>query len=145
MNSPITELEQLNLNSNSKEFLRETGKWTFFLSIIGFLGIGLMVLLALFSSFIFNNLPQTQSLPFNFGKIMAIVYLIMATIYFVPVYYLLQFSKKIKKALTSKNDETLAEAFQMLKSHYKFIGVFTIIILSLYFLGILVAMMGLIP
>ena len=44
----------------------------------------------------------------------------------------MQFSTKMKKALASKNDETLADAFQMIKSHYKFLGVFTIITLSLY-------------
>jgi len=58
------------------------------------------------------------------------------------VYYLLQFSRKMKKALITKNNETLASAFEKLKSHYKFIGVFTIITLSLYALLIIVSLMG---
>jgi hypothetical protein len=58
------------------------------------------------------------------------------------VYYLFQFSSKMKKALATKNDETLASAFKMLKSHYKFIGVFTIITLSLYALLFIVSLMG---
>lgn len=142
MNTPITELEELHLSSESKIFLKETAKWSFFLSIIGFIGIAFMVILALFSSFIFNNIPQTQSLPFNFGVAMAIFYLIMAAIYFIPIYYLFQFSNKMKKALASKNDETLTDAFSMLKAHYKFLGVFTIILLSLYFLVFIAAMIG---
>ena len=59
-----------------------------------------------------------------------------------PVYYLLKFSNQLKKALSTKNDEILAKAFEMLKSHYKFIGVFTIITISLYVLLAIVAMMG---
>jgi hypothetical protein len=49
----------------------------------------------------------------------------------------------MKKALVEKNEDTLAKAFEMLKSHYKFIGVFTIITLSLYALFAIVAVMGL--
>jgi hypothetical protein len=68
---------------------------------------------------------------------------LIAFVYFFPLYYLLQFSKKIKKALKTKNDQMLANAFQMLKSHYKFIGVLTIITISLYFLFFISALMGL--
>ena len=49
----------------------------------------------------------------------------------------------MKAALSTKNDDTLSDAFEVLKSHYKFVGVFTIIILSLYALVFLFAMLGL--
>ena len=38
------------------------------------------------------------------------------------------------KINSSKNDEVLADAFENLKSHYKFVGVLTIIMISLYVL-----------
>jgi hypothetical protein len=81
--------------------------------------------------------------PNSLGFTMLITNLGLAIIYFFPVYYLLQFSNKMKKALVDKNEDTLAKAFEMLKSHYKFIGVFTIITLSLYALFAIVAVMGL--
>ena len=136
MKNPITQLEQLTLTSAAKSFLRETAKWSFFLSIMGFIGIGFIVLVALFAGTIFNSMPQAQQMPFDFGITMTIAYLIMALLYFFPVLYLFKFSRKIKLALLTKNDETLADAFEMLKSHYKFVGVFTIIMLSLYVLAI---------
>ncbi|TMM31165.1 hypothetical protein FDT66_04135 [Polaribacter aestuariivivens] len=142
MENPITQLEQLTLNSASKSFLRETAKWTYFLSILGFIGLALMVVFSFFAGALFNSLPETQAMPFDFGPVMTIIYLIMALIYFFPVYYLFQFSTKMKMALRSKNDEDLANAFEKLKSHYKFLGVFTIIILSIYFLFFLLAMIG---
>jgi len=52
------------------------------------------------------------------------------------------FSSRMKKALATKNDETLADAFEVLKSHYKFIGVFTIITLSLYAMLIVVSIVS---
>jgi uncharacterized membrane protein (DUF485 family) len=143
IHNPITQLEQITLTSASKSFLKETAKWARFLSIIGFVLIALMLILAAFSTTIFDMAAKMQpGIPENLGLSMAITYVVLAIIYFFPVYYLLQFSNKMKKALSTKNDETLANAFEMLKSHYKFIGVFTVITLSLYVLLIIVSVMG---
>lgn len=143
INNPITQLEQLTLTSTSKSFLKETAKWTNFLSILGFILIALMLVLAAFSTTIFNMVAKMQpGIPESLGLSLAITYLVLSIIYFFPVYYLLQFSRKMKKALITKNNEILASAFEKLKSHYKFIGVFTIITLSLYALLIIVSLMG---
>ena len=138
----LTELEELTLNSRSKSFLRETAKWTKFLSIMGFIGMGLMIIFSFFAGTIFENLPNAQPMPIDMGMTLTITYLILAVIYFFPIYYLFQFSNKMKAALLTKNDDTLSDAFEVLKSHYKFVGVFTIIILSLYVLLFVVAMLG---
>lgn len=142
MQSPITQLEQLTLTSASKQFLKETAKWAFFLSIIGFLLIFLMLILAVFANTIFSMVAMQPGIPENIGMIMTITYLVLAVIYFFPVYYLIQFANKMKKAIATKNDETLAASFEMLKSHYKFLGVFTIITISLYILLIIFTSMG---
>ena len=143
IHNPITQLEQLTLTSASKSFLKETAKWAKFLAIIGFILIALMLVFAVFSTTIFDMAAKMQpGIPEGLGLSMAITYLVLAIIYFFPVYYLLQFSNKMKKAISIKNDETLAKAFEMLKSHYKFIGVFTVITMSLYALLIIVSVMG---
>lgn len=145
INNPITQLEQLTLTGASKSFLKETVKWARFLSFVGFILIAFMLVFAAFSSTIFNMAAKVQpGIPQGIGLSVAIIYLILSIIYFFPVFYLLQFSSKMKKALATKNDETLAGAFKMLKSHYKFIGVFTIITLSLYALLFIVSLMGVI-
>jgi hypothetical protein len=142
MSEPIIQLAELKLTSEAKSYLKETAKWAFFLSIVGFIGIALLVIVALFANTIFDSLPQTQELPFNMGKFIAIIYLVMAAIYLFPVYYLMQFANKMKAALSLKEDDILTESFGMLKSHYKFMGVFTIIILSLYAMLFVVGMLG---
>ena len=48
----------------------------------------------------------------------------------------------MKEALASKEDAVLATAFEMLKSHYKFIGVFTVIMLSVYALAAVIGFIG---
>jgi hypothetical protein len=142
MQNAITELEQLTLTSRAKGFLKETAKWCKFLSILGFLGLGLLFLSSFFISTIYASMPQSTSIPFNLGTVMTIFYIIMIAIYIFPLYYLHQFSVKLKKAVTSKDDEVLASAFEMLKSHYKFVGVFTIIMLSIYILAGIAGLMG---
>jgi hypothetical protein len=142
INNPITELEQLTINTASKMFLKETAKWAFFLSIMGFIGIAFIIVLGVFSGVIFKAIPQTGLIPFDLSLVLTVTCLIVAVLYFFPVYYLLRFSNKMKRALASKDDEILADAFEVLKSHYKFIGVFTIITLSLYALLIIVSTLG---
>lgn len=142
MNTPLTELEELKLTSAAKRFLSETASWARFIAILGFVGIAIMVVFALFAGTIFNNLPQAQTMPFDFGYVMSGVYLLIAILYIFPVLYLYQFSAKMKNALQSKDDEILAIAFEKLKSHYKFIGVFSIIMISLYILGIIAAIIS---
>ncbi|MGY8943036.1 MAG: DUF5362 family protein [Flavobacteriales bacterium] len=142
MQNAITELEQLTLTSRAKGFLKETAKWCKFLSILGFIGLGLLFLSSFFISTIYGSMPQATSMPFNLGTAMTIFYMLMIVIYIFPLYYLYQFSVKLKKAVTSKDDEVLANAFEMLKSHYKFVGVFTIIMLSIYILAGIAGLMG---
>jgi hypothetical protein len=134
MQNAITELEQLTLTSSAKRFLKETAKWCKFLSILGFVGIGLMLIFSIFTGTMIGILQNTvsQPLPKGLAITSSITYLLIAIIYFFPMYYLFQFSNRMKKALLMKNDKTFEKAFEMLKSHYKYIGVLTIITMSLY-------------
>lgn len=143
--SPITELEELNINNRSRNYLKEISKWTFFLSIIGFVGVALMVVVGIFAGTIYGqafNALNTSQLPVDMGMTMTFIYIIFALIYFMPVLYLYKFSRRLKVAFASKNDDKLADAIEMLKSHYKYIGVLMIIVLSLYTLLFIVAMLG---
>jgi hypothetical protein len=137
MKSPLTQLEQLVLNSNSKSFLREIGKWCFFFSILGFVSILFFVITAILMGTVYapmiDLVTAQQGLP-DLSLYVMLVYLVVAVLYIMPVLYLFKFSRKVKVALATKSDDTLAEALENLKSHFKFIGVVTIITISLYVL-----------
>ncbi|WP_248903395.1 hypothetical protein [Flavobacterium sp. K5-23] len=124
-------------------FLKETAKWTYFLSILGFIGIGFMVILALFVGTIFSKLGALSGGGAPFAGIgtgfITVLYLILALIYFFPVYYLFQFSSKTKNAFKNNDNELLNESFKYLKSHFKYIGVIALIFISLYSFVILLA------
>ena len=144
MKGEITQLTELKLNADSRSFLKEIAGWTYFLSIIGFIFVFLLVLIAVFASSIYNTAMAqlSQESPFDVSLFMTAVYVVVALIYFFPILFLFKFSKRLKSALKSKEDEELSSALEMLKSHYKFVGVFTIIVLSLYALALIAGMLG---
>ncbi len=125
----------LELTAFSCDFLRETVKWTKFLSIMGFIGIALMVLLGLFVGVALSMMPSANqsSLPFAPG-LLSLLYLVFAAVYACPVYYLYKFSVDTKSALDSMNPNLLEEGLSYLKSHYKFVGIATIVFIALYIL-----------
>lgn len=119
------------LNSEIKSYLAETAKWGYFLSIVGFIGIGFMVLAGLFMGSFMSTLGMGAAGLIN-PAVFTVMYLIIAALYFFPVLYLFRFSTKMKVALRSDNEAELTTSFQNLKSLYKFMGILTAIILGLY-------------
>ena len=49
----VFEKFELHLSQSAKDFLRETAKWAYIVSIIGFIGIAFLVLMALFAGTLF--------------------------------------------------------------------------------------------
>lgn len=134
--------ENLVIDWRSKEFLKETAKWTKFLSILGFVGIGLMVLGSLVMLFAPSSLMSNGDFPFG-GKIfMMLLYLAFAVLYYFPISYLYQFSENTKKAIENNDNNAIRDAFEFLKSHYKFMGILTIILLSFYAIMIFIGLIG---
>lgn len=133
-NSPFEQFEELRIDRISREFLTETAKWANFLSILGFIGLGLMVLVALF---MFVVGASNSFMPLGSGVFVGIFYILIAGFYFVPINYLYKFSSNMKDALRTNNQASLTSSFEYIKSHYKFIGILTIVIMGIYILMIL--------
>lgn len=142
----VFEKFELHLDQSAKDFLKETAKWAYFLSILGFVGVGLFVVIAIFAGAIFsalgNTMPGTGALAGSFGVMMSLMYLVLAAIYFFPVFYLFKFSSNAKKAFKENDSEALTSSFGYLKSHYKFVGILMISMLVLYGLFFVLAMFG---
>ena len=134
--------ENLIIDWRSKEFLKETAKWTKFLAILGFVGIGFMVLGSLVMLFAPSSLMSNGDFPFG-GKIfMMLLYLAFAVLYYFPISYLYQFSENTKKAIENNDNNAIRDAFEFLKSHYKFMGILTIILLAFYAIIIFIGLIG---
>lgn len=141
----MPEKSELVLSKESLKDLTETRKWTMFFAILGFVFIGFMLIGAIAMGMI-SLIGGTFA---GFGEayilgIIAIVYLALGVLYFFPVLYLLKFSTNMKAAIEQTEQNKLVLAFENLKSHYRFVGILTIVIISLYILlGIVFVFVGL--
>ena len=132
----------MQLEEVAKDYLRESAKWSMFLAILGFIGIGFLALLAIIMTSVMSMAPETPS-PFGAIKgFVSIIYLVFAIIYLFPIYYLYKYAASTKKALNSGNTQLLTKAFSNLKSHHKFLGIASIIIIALYIIGAIVMVIG---
>ncbi len=138
-NQSAFESFEMHLTNEAQGFLRETAKWATFLSILGFIGLGFMLLGGLFmlAAGGATDAMTRGALPFPMSA-MGVAYLLFALLYFFPVYYLYKFASNTKDAIASQNTQTLTSALQNLKSHYKFIGILTIVLIVTYIIGIIV-------
>lgn len=119
------------LNDQMRAYIQETAKWTYFLSILGFIFLGFMVIGSLFAGLMFGSMTRELGYGIS-GGLISLLYLGGALLYFFPIFYLFRFSTKAKAATRTGNDAELTDAFQNLKSHYKFVGILTIVFLGLY-------------
>jgi hypothetical protein len=141
-----TNLFELQLDQPSINYLNEASRWSRFLSILGFVYIGLLLIVGiLFGSFGNSLMSGTgdSELPMRFsGVFFSFIFILMALVLFIPVLYLFNFSSKTRRALRNNDQHVLTEALKNLKSFFKFYGILAIIGLSIYALAIVAAVIG---
>jgi len=132
------------LNDQAVDALRESAKWCMFLSILGFIGIAFMVIAGLFMSVAMSAIGDNPAFGGGamnpLGAVKAyfgIMYIVIAALYFFPIYYLYKYATGTKRALESSNSDVLSDALVNLKSHHKFLGITAIVVISLYILIII--------
>ena len=132
----------LTITPQARGFLIEVAKWAKFLSIVGFIFLGLMVLFALFfGTIMFGTMGREFSGSAGLGGgFITLIYLIGAGLYVMPLIYLYRFATKMKTAIDTNNTPVMTDALENLKSHYKYIGIFMIVLLALYAVGIVISL-----
>lgn len=133
LSSPFT----LQVDNGNIPYLSEAAKWAKFLSIVGFIICGLMVIGGLLVSTLFSAFKdqfdtELGSMGTLGSMILMIWIFIIALIYFFPTLYLFNFASKMQTAIRINDQETLNNSFKNLKSCFKFFGVTLIIVLCLY-------------
>lgn len=142
----------LSIDPTSKVHLAEAARWARFLSIVGFIMIGLIVVMALFFSSViaatmgggmYGGDPYgTSGMATGLGAAVAIIYIIIALVWFFPCLFLFRFSNKMKVALATNEQDSLNLSFQNLKAMLRFMGILTIIGLVFWVLGFLSVVIG---
>ena len=144
---PTLSYPELKIDQQAGAYLMSAAKWNMFLSIIGFICCGFILLCGLFfivagrliSAFYHSGLTP------GFGFIIGGIYLLSGVIYFIPCLYLYVFSSKMQKALRHGTQSLVNEALANFKAYSKYIGIVVIVGISLCLLaGILAPIIAII-
>lgn len=132
------EPQSIQLDETSRSHMLEVGRWGKFLAIIGFVSIGILVVVGLLITIIGSStLSAVESLT---GVALLFIYLVIGAIYFYPIYAIYQYGKLIKQAIATEDQETFNAAFGYLKGSFKYIGILMLILLSIYALAFVVGL-----
>jgi hypothetical protein len=134
-----TEIRKIEIEQDTLKDLDSTRKWTMFFAILGFIGIGIIVIAGLFAG-VFLTVFKTSAgkLGISEGLVFAFVAL-SAIIYFFPVLYLFLFSKHTANAVKTLDKQELKKAFKNLRRYYVYIGILIIVVLVIYIVAFVAA------
>jgi hypothetical protein len=142
-----SDLFELHLDQPSINYLSEAARWSRFLSVIGFIYCGLIVILGLFFGTLMTRMipgmGNDATVPAIMGSsFFGFFFIIMGLIMFFPALYLFNFSTKLRRALNNNDQSLLTDALKNLKSFFKFYGIVVIVVLSFYALALIAAIIG---
>ncbi len=126
--------------AESAAFLLKAAKWGKFLAILGFIVTGLMLIAGILMSFVIGMLPEEMiplNMPFS-ARIISFVYIVIAGISIIPVFFLNSFCNNAMKAVNLSNTENMTASIRSLKNLFVFVGISTIVILAFYTIIIIV-------
>ncbi|WP_237028703.1 DUF5362 family protein [Pedobacter steynii] len=139
------ENEILVITEDIRSYIYDTAKWAKFLSVIGFVFCVLIVICAFFVPAVISSMtamggqsPVTQIAP----AVLTVTYLLIGLLYFYPSLMLFKYATAAQKAVLFLDQSSLGIAMSKMKSFFKFWGVFTIVIISFYVIGILFAVVA---
>jgi len=129
-------LFELQVDHLSTVYLRGAARWAKFLTVIGFIFCGLSVVMAILFGTVFSNLFNSLGSGGvgMSGGWLAIIYLCIAVLNFIPCLYLHNFAVRMLLALDNHDQERLSSAFRNMRAFYRFVGVLMILCLGIWLL-----------
>ena len=124
------------VTSNAQEGLKMAATWSTFLSILGFIMAGFMVLAAIIMTMAMGAIGDTGMMPFP-AWILPVFYIGLTVLMVIIYLNLYRFATRTKSALSSGNSAQLEIAMMSLGKFFKIVGIITIIFLVLYLLAIM--------
>jgi len=141
MDQPNQNMFDLQIDQQTFRYFSESAKWAKFLSIVGFIYCGFMVLVALFAgAFLATVFPMMGASGKGAsigGGIITFIYLVLAIVYFFPCLFLYRYASNMQLAIAHNEQGKMQSSIRNLKSLFKFFGIVTIIMLAVMALAML--------
>jgi MFS family permease len=134
-----TEIRKIEIDQDSLKDLDTTRKWSMFMAILGFIGIGILFIGGLIAGLFLSVFNTNSPIPGFGGPLVFIIILIFTVIYFFPVLYLFRFSKHTSNAVKTLDKIELQKAIRYLKLYYVYIGILLVVFISMYLVAFIAA------
>jgi len=135
----LSEETKIEISSEALENLNVTRRWTTFLSVLGFILIGLIIVAGIATS-LFLTVFKTQQTNLGIPESLLIVaFAAFGILCCFPVFFLFRFSKNIRDAIQNRNQRKLAKGFRYLRLFFAFFGILVILVISVYLIMLLFA------
>jgi hypothetical protein len=134
-----TENTKIEIGKDTLNQLNVTRKWTMFLSIIGFIFLGLILIIGVIAGTFLTAFSTGENNLGVHGPLMFIPLVVVTVIYFFPILFLFRFSKHSAHAVNKYDVNEFNLAIKNLKLYFAFLGILVIVILSLYVVVLVVA------
>jgi len=133
------EIRKIEIENETLKYLNTARKWAMFLAIIGFIFLGLIIVIGLIAgTFLtaFNSGEKSLGIP---ESLMFIPVLLVALLYFFPVLFLFRFSKHTSHAIQTLDKLEFHKAMKNLKSYFAYIGIMIIVVFTFYIAVLIIA------
>ncbi|HVM89931.1 MAG TPA: hypothetical protein VMT76_17215 [Puia sp.] len=127
-------LINLNVDDNAGNILKETTRWTKFISIVGIIGVALLLVSLIFAGSVITALSSRIMSGFEAlaGVLMFFIVVILAIVGFM-VYLLYRFSTLVRKGIETQDQGIFNSGFNVLKIYFIISRVFAICSLLINF------------
>ena len=109
---PVSEATKMEISPETLRNLNTIRKWTMFLSVIGFIVMGLLIAMILATGTFLTFFKLKETGPENKDILMIIVLVTVAIVFFFSVLFLFRFSRLARDAVHKHDVRKLDEAFK---------------------------------
>jgi uncharacterized membrane protein len=133
------EPNRIEIDPVSLKHLNSIRKWTMFFAVLGFIFVGLLLIAGIVAGAfltIFNSGMPDTGVP---QWLMSVIFVVIAAVYFIPVFFLFRFSSNMRDAVHSLKQEKIRKAFRNLRAYFTYLGVLVILGLCFYVTALIIA------
>lgn len=123
----------------AKMALQQNIRWAGIIVVMGYIAIGLMLLLAIGIHF-FGSFGQAFD---GMSVLMSVIYLLSAGLYYLPTKKLKDFTKGCQQALMQGDEDAVVDGLQALSGAFRLVVIYALVVIGLYALVIVGVLIGL--
>ena len=138
METPL-ENRKIEIEPETLKTLNTIRKWSIFIAILGFMFLGLMIVIGLIAGTFLSAFSPGETGPGLPESYLLISYFIVGIVFFFPNLFLFRFSKHTAHAIQNLDKQEFYKAFRNLKLYFVYFGILLIIVLSIYIVALILS------